>query len=99
MAGLRETLAGMVDAAKRDHGVVRVRLVKGLTVAVKFGADDKPDNLGIQLSRVNVSPSLAEWKTVINAMPQHTVIQDPKPITNGDVHYLKGKIKLSQGLL
>ena len=97
MAGLRDTLLGMIKATRADMTkATRVRLVKGLTVAMKAGADE---TLAIQLSRADVYPSLQEWKTVMSSLPQHTVIELPRPLIAEHVYYLKGKIKLSQELM
>jgi len=95
VAALRDTLVGMIKRARIEPDPVRTRLAKGLTIAIKF----EGDALAVQLSRADVFPSVREWKTVIDMMPQHTIFELPKSFISKNVYYLQGKIKLSKELL
>ena len=97
MGGLRETLSGMIMAARSDKTkVTRVRLAKGLTVAMLMGIDDV---LALQLSRADVYPSMREWKTVLDMMPHNTVIELPREMIANHTYYLRGKVKLAKELI
>lgn len=87
---LRQTLRNMLKRAQCSGQPARVRLAKGLTVAIKADGD----TVAVQLSRADIFPALSEWKTVIQQLPQCVVTKEPKAI-RGDVYYLKGQVRLS----
>lgn len=96
---LKQTLDGLIKYARRTGEPGRVRLAKGLTVAVKI----EPDGIiALQLSRADVYPAMREWTTVVQQWPgQASVIKEPKPLidTARSQYYLQGKLRVSVDLM
>ncbi len=96
MKTLRDSLRCMVDQSARTGEPMRVRLPRGLTVAVVV----ENDVVSLQLSRADVYPSALEWKTVINHWPgQVVVVKEPKQVQQGKVFFLLGRLRLVPDLL
>ena len=93
---LKDTLRNMLKYAREKNEPTRVRLIHGLAIAIKVSGE----MVQLQLSRNDVSPSMQEWRTVIQAIPgQCTVVDEPRLIKTESAYYLKGKIKIVKELI
>jgi len=91
---LKQTLARLVVQAQGGQ-VGRVRLGKGLHIALRM----RNGLLDVQLSRENVSPSVQEWLTVLNCLPQHVLVIKPQIQKVEQKYYLRGSVRLAAELL
>lgn len=88
---LKQTLRTLIDHAKRANEPARVRLAKGLGIAIRM----EGEVARVQLSRVKVAPSLLEWRTVIQQWPgQCQVMVEPTAREVNGTHYLIGRVKI-----
>lgn len=88
---LKQTLRKLIDHAVRSNEPARVRLAKGLGIAIRVDGEVAR----VQLSRVKVAPSTLEWRTVIQQWPgQCQVMVEPTARELSGTHYLIGRVKI-----
>ena len=88
---LKQTLGSLLEHARKTGEPARVRLTKGLGIAIRI----EGDVARVQLSRARVAPSLLEWRTVIQQWPgQAVVIAEPTLRNVSEVYYLSGRVRL-----
>jgi hypothetical protein len=84
---LKQTLAGLIRAATITHTVKEQRLERGLIVSIKVTAAKTQ----LQLWRTGTArPSLAEWRTVLNAWPYPVRLDEPADVDERGMHGLSG---------
>ena len=85
---LKQTLDKLVRQSQKSGQPARVRLEKGLIIAVRA----QGSCIDLQLARADVYPSTQEWKTVIQQWPGQATVTKPPRGLKGDLYYLKGQI-------
>ena len=83
---LKQTLYNLVVASQRNKTIQEIRLQRGLIVSVQV----TPSTTRLRLWRTGTRPSIAEWRTVLNAWPYPARLDEPADVDERGLHGLSG---------